>query len=484
MRLRSNIFIQLVGNGTNTLAYFLLTPFLVASVGLERYGILLIILGLVIYVSIAELGLGIATSREIAASDPSRSGDIFGHSLLIGMGLGCVGGALFCLLTFPTIARFLVEEPEIISELSKARWSLFALGMSAVLSGIPIGALYGLSKFVSMNVMNLVTTILVTTSPALYAATIGIDISGLIGSIAMARLLALMIGIGLCILFGLKPKSSVQPPLLRTLLSYGGWATASSMLHRVTNSIDRILVSGMVGAATVAYFVVPQSVLSRTQIFGSALMSSAFPKLAKDPENGGLVQECFRGLFLLSPMFVVGIFLLRPALAVWMGTDFALKSYKIAALVSVWAWLELMGQVPYVVLQAKAILQKEAAISSAIVVPNLILLVVAIWMYGAIGAAIISIIRSCAYLILRLKAGLGIEAPFFEIFAHSAVISVASICIVFIPNLNGSTSIIAFLLCFSGAIILNVYYPSAIAIEVFGALRKAFRHIRNRTKQH
>jgi O-antigen/teichoic acid export membrane protein len=428
MPIRAKFGIQLVGGLANTALFVILTPVLVASVGLDRYGLLLLVLSISIYAGLAELGLGLATSREMAAVHPAQRGSILGTALILNLVFSVLAGGIYALFSWAPVSTLLLSGDQMLSkEIMSSGWSLFCLGSTTVLAAATQGALLGLSRFVEGNAINLATTAAALAFPAAYAGLFGSDISGLIFSVAVGRAIFGIVSIFYCCVFVVRPVFAIDVLIARRLLKFGWWSTTSAIIHRVTNSIDRFLLGSITGTAAVAAYAVPQGALARSQILGSALMSAVFPQLAKDPQNDELVRVCYRVTMLLAPAFVAWILAVPLLLELWLGIEFAQAGTAVAILLGVWAWFEAVGYVPYVLLQAAARVHRETLISVTIFLPNLIALIVAIKVAGPEGAAFVAILRSLTFLILRaISAGVN-AIPYPDVALHSACVMLAAL---------------------------------------------------------
>jgi O-antigen/teichoic acid export membrane protein len=386
----------------STFAFIILTPFLLSSLGLERYGVLLLVLGFLIYTNLAELGIGGAVTREIAACDNDRRGRIFGNAMILSAAFACVGGLFFSLLALPTVAGFFVKDLRTIADLEETKGALFALGALSILGGVPRGVLLGLSHFVQLNFVGVFSAVGSLVAPALYAGIFGIDLLGLIASVALAHFLTLMLSLALCMFVGERPEFQYDRSIARTLVSYGGWSTASAVLHRLTNSLDRFAISALVGPAAVPLFAIPDGALNRAQLISNALLSAAFPRLARAPYDKALIETCYRSVLSLTPLFVIGIAVLQPLLSFWLDADFAELAHRPAVLLAVAVWADMVGKVPWTLLGARSQMSVEAKISSIIVIPNIILIIGLIKFFGVTGAAIAAVIRAFYFMISRL----------------------------------------------------------------------------------
>ena len=328
MRIRTQFAIQLGGGILNTLVLLAFTPILVRTLGLERYGVLLLVLGFALYAGLAEFGVGMATARFIAkAEDELERSRVLGASLMVSAPLAAVAGGLFACLSFRDLGMKVGLSNSVAIELENARAALFFLGMSLVLSSVLSGLMYGLQRFIALNLISLLSTATYTLAPAGYAVVIGHDISGLIWSVDLGQLLLITVGMVLCGRAHFYPVfRGVDATLIRGLFHYGAWSTLGSALHRATNSIDRPFIGALIGAATIPFFAVPQSIVSRSSIVVGALTGSVFPRLSRLEGTSAyreLLKTCYRSACSLAPLYIIGILVFPLFLKFWLGSAFA-----------------------------------------------------------------------------------------------------------------------------------------------------------------
>jgi len=364
---------------------------------------LLLVLGFLIYTNLAELGIGGAVTREIATVENGMRGRIFGNAMMLSIAFASIGGLLFAQLALPAIANLFLKDPRTIAELAQSGGALFALGALSILGGVPRGVLFGLSHFVPLNLVSVFSAVGSLVAPALYVAFVGEDLSGLIAAVASAHFATFILTLALCLWTGVRPKFQYDRSITCALVSYGGWSTTSGVLHRLTNSMDRLVISALAGPAAVPYFAIPEGALNRAHLISGALLSAAFPRLARSPYDAALIETCYRAVLLMTPLFVIGIAVLYPVLSLWLGSEFAKMAHVPAIFLAFAIWTDIIGRVPYALLGARSEMRKEANIAASILVPNLALLISAIYLFGVTGAATVAIIRSFAFLLQRVR---------------------------------------------------------------------------------
>lgn len=431
MRIRTQFAIQLGGGILNTLVLLAFTPILVRTLGLERYGVLLLVLGFALYAGLAEFGVGMATARFIAkAEDELERSRVLGASLMVSAPLAAVAGGLFACLSFRDLGMKVGLSNSVAIELENARAALFFLGMSLVLSSVLSGLMYGLQRFIALNLISLLSTATYTLAPAGYAVVIGHDISGLIWSVDLGQLLLITVGMVLCGRAHFYPVfRGVDATLIRGLFHYGAWSTLGSALHRATNSIDRPFIGALIGAATIPFFAVPQSIVSRSSIVVGALTGSVFPRLSRLEGTSAyreLLKTCYRSACSLAPLYIIGILVFPLFLKFWLGSAFAESAAAVAILLGLAGWLDAIGSVPYAALTATHKISRESKLASLVLLPNLGLLCISLIYFGILGAAGVAVARSAAYLIGRILVADLKAAPLIDICLQTFLVSLAS----------------------------------------------------------
>lgn len=439
MRIRAQFAIQLIGGILNSLVLLALTPFLVRTLGLDRYGVLLLILGFALYAGLAEFGLGMATACYVSkANDQAERTRILGASLLVSAPLAVIAGTLFSCLSLPTLGVKFGLHGSSVAELENARMALFLFGTSIVVCSVFNGLLYGLQRFVAMNLINTLSSALFILGPTVCAILFGNQIWRLVLTIALGQWIIILVYVGLCFRGKLYPTfRNVDSKLLKALLMYGAWSTFGGLLHRMTNSIDRPFIAGLVGTAAIPIFAVPQSIISRSNVIVGALAGAVIPRFAKTEGTSAhsrLLDACYRSTCALGPVYVIAILALHPFLDIWLGSNFAKSALNTAVVLAVASWVDAIGTVPYAALLATDSIRKEGKLAAVILIPNAGALWFSLLTFGVLGAAVVAAARSVAYLIGRIFITGFRVAPIFEIFSQSCFVILAGVVAVLFPD--------------------------------------------------
>lgn len=409
-----------LGGTVLPLALSLLTvPAYIALIGEARYGVLSVAFLLLGYFGLFDLGLGAATAQRIAAAgDAAREdvADIFWTALLLNLGLGCLGG----LLIWPAADYFFgyvfKADPGLRAEmLAAVPWLALALPL-ATLSGVLTGALQGKSRFFEINVVSVVTSVLTQLVPLAVAWRIGVHLALLLPAVVASRLVAIAILYARCrvhVLEGARARFSRKDA--RALLHFGGWVTVTSLVGPLMVVLDRFVIGAMLGARSVAYYVVPFQLVEKSLVFPAALCSALFPRMSGLPtkESLPLARSAMQALAaLMTPLVIAGLFLIEPFLRWWLNPGLAFHASTPARILLLGFWANSFARIPYVALQAAGRPGVIAKCHLAELLPYLGALYLGLATWGLPGAALafsVRVVVDCGLLLGLagfLRAGL------------------------------------------------------------------------------
>ena len=186
---------NLVGSVIPIVLSLVTVPLYLHLVGVERYGVLAIAWLLLGYFGLFDLGLGRATAFRIAslreASHQARA-DTYWAALVVNALMGAVGAAALWFVSVNFFAGvFKVDEglrPEVLRAMP-----LLALSVPvATLNGVLTGAVQGRERFLEINVISTISTVLFQLVPLAIAWLLGPDLVPILIGALGARLFALV----------------------------------------------------------------------------------------------------------------------------------------------------------------------------------------------------------------------------------------------------------------------------------------------------
>ncbi|AEC21701.1 polysaccharide biosynthesis protein [Pusillimonas sp. T7-7] len=414
MSLKKNAGWNLVGSGAPLLVGLLCIPYLVKQIGIEAFGILTLIWALIGYFSLFDFGLGRALTQQIAKCLDTPAAiqipSLARVGLLFTFLTGVVGGVVLALLVDVLVYDWLNISAGLQST-TKTSLLIAALGIPlATLTTGSRGIVEAYQDFKSVNLIRLWLGVATFALPVVSVWLFGPSLIGCVAALVVARLVA-------CVAQWVSASRrlpagwrvvSLQSSSLKALLSQGGWMTVSNLIGPLVLTVDRFVIASLVAAGVVAYYTVPVDVMVRLLIVPSALAGALFPKLTSVLQYSRLEAAALYSQSLKAITIVmVPICLVMAAgsywgLALWIDAEFAARSWTIASILSVGILCNSIAFVPFSTIQAGGAARVTALVNISVVCLYIPVLLVLVYKYGVVGAAIAWVFRAAIDMILLL----------------------------------------------------------------------------------
>jgi O-antigen/teichoic acid export membrane protein len=357
--IRRNTTYNLVGASLQLIGALATVPIYVNLIGPARYGVLAIAWILLGYFGLFDLGLGRATAFRISSrrdESAAARAETFWAAIAVNLGMGAVGGLILWVAAGYFFAHWFkvpaALRPEIISAVP-----LLALAVPvATMSGVLSGALQAREKFLSLNVVGLVASLLFQLLPLGVVILWGPNLVQLLLAALGSRLLSLVAMAVLChyeLLQGQKP--TLNRSEIPHLLKYGGWVTVTSLVAPLLVISDRFAIGATLGAVSVAIYAIPYQPAKQIQMVPASLLSAMFPRISAGTpeERRGYAQNATLTIVsLISLPILGGIFLADPALRLWVGQSLGSQAAPVGRIFLIAFWFNAIAMVPYTSLQA------------------------------------------------------------------------------------------------------------------------------------
>ncbi len=402
-------------------------PYLISSLGVEAFGVLTLVWALIGYFSLFDFGLGRALTQQIATkqslgliSDIPRvikTGLVF--TALTGL-LG--GGVLFGLAPKLSQSWLNVSADLQNDTLNSLLIAAFGIPFTTLTTGLR-GVLEGFEDFKIVNILRIILGVANFGLPVLAILLFGQSLEYAVASLIIARLLVFMFHLVLV-------NKKIGDKWMRIRLSvgdfkgvagFGFWMTVSNVISPLMVTADRFFISAVVGAVSVAYYTVPFEVLVRILIIPGALTVALFPKITAliNIDAAAAKYLYLKSLrivaVVLAPIVLITIACSHFGLSIWIGEDFADKSWLVMAILVFGIGFNGMAQVPYAAIQAAGNVRITALIHVFELIFYIPLLFASLKMFGINGAACAWVIRVLVdFLILQHFAGNIFKKPIYE----------------------------------------------------------------------
>lgn len=403
MSIQRNATYNLIGSVVPLAVSLITIPIYLGQIGEARYGVLAVAWLLLGYFGLFDLGLGRAVTQRIAALEKGSTEErasAFWTAFILNAGLGVVGGLLIWPIAEYFFGSVFKIDDALRSEMDSAiPWLVLAVPM-ATLSGVLTGALQGRGRFLELNLISVSGTVLFQILPLLAVLIWGPDLALILPAALLVRLLTLVILFESCrrLIFH-NCAVRFASDQARQLLRFGGWVTVTALVGPIMVVFDRFIIGALLGANAVTYYTVPFQLSERSTIISNALTSAIFPRFASAglEEEQRLAAEGLRALaVVVTPLMVMGIFLIEPFLTWWISPDFARQSLLVGQIILLGFWINSFAKIPYAQLQARGRPDLVAKCHLGEIVPFLGLLYFALNQFGLAGAATVFSIRVLA----------------------------------------------------------------------------------------
>lgn len=400
----SHISWNLVGLALPLLIAAITVPYLLGTLGAQRFGLLALAWGLIGYAGALDLGIGRATTQRIAALRDGDDENEVPNVLATATRLTLVtGGAAMLLIAFAAwvgIGKWAHADEVPFSEMQRAIFLLgLALPMQAV-SATYRGVSEAYLNFRNINILRI----------ALGAANFGlpyvislfsIRIDILIVSLVVSRALALWFyrKFALQCISSLKTRGSYSRSVAGQLFQFGGWYTLSGILSPLMVQADRFLIAVLIGASAVTVYVIPYEITVQALILSSAVSTVAFPAISRLLViDRGAAIKLFRTwlyrivIIMVLAMSIVAI-ILPDVLTLWLHKSAEPASVTVGRILCLGVVANSIGAMFFALLHAEG-KTKTTAMMHLIEFPLFVaMLVPLIKVYGVVGAAIAWAIR-------------------------------------------------------------------------------------------
>lgn len=415
MSVSRNTLHNIAGATVPLIVALVTVPLYLRFIGEARFGALSIVWVLLGYFGLFDLGLSRATANSIARLNDAPVADreeVFWSACAVNLALGFLGGLCLYLVGKPALGQWLKMTPALhVEAVAALPWIAGSVPI-ATLSGVLAGVLEGRQRFAVVNLIQATGTILFQVVPLLAAVIIGPQLPVIIPVAVIVRALSMIPFVfALRSALPLRGRARLRFARVRELLGYGAWVTVSNVIGPVLDSLDRLLIGVVLGAAFVPAYTVPFSLVARTQVLARALSRTLFPYLSAEPlgqaRNRVLDSVVTMGA-LMIPFAVVGMFALRPFLVLWMGPEFAVRAAPVGEMLLCGMWLNGLASIPLAMLQAQGRPDTVAKFHVLELPPFVVLLWFALRYFGLTGAAFAWVIRATIdAILLTLAAGIG-----------------------------------------------------------------------------
>jgi O-antigen/teichoic acid export membrane protein len=317
---------------------------------------------------------------------------------------------------------------------------LIAVVPVVLANGLLVGAMKGRERFAEVNLVSSASSVLMAILPLCAALLFSPRLDLLIAMSLLARAGAVIVQF-----FQVRkaiPLGPVQPPrrhMARSLLSFGGWVSATSLLTPLLASFDRLAIGSMLGAAAVSLYAIPYNLASRTTMLSASLGSALLPRFAAidESQREALEREGIAVIATaLTPLMIGAMFVMGPFLRLWIGDTLGARAEPIAIIFLVGWWANAFAVVALTRIQGSG----RPDIVTKLLLAQLPFYFAALWAamhwWGLMGAAVAWTLRAIVdpLVLLALNRQLRHTAP--RLLLNGALVCAAAAAAVLLDYQN------------------------------------------------
>lgn len=377
---------NMVGMVVPTIIAIPILGIMARKMGVESFGLFTLLFSLIGYASIFDIGISRAVTRMIALyrNDKNVSNEIMSTSSWSIIALSIISALILFFLSAQITKWLNVTDNYYSDTILSIRIMAFSIPLF-LLTQIWLGYLEGLESFAIINKQKVFTSSLMSILPL-----IGLYIHNSLSSAVIGLLIARFFT---CIIvFFITKKNNVALfktfnfNILKKLLSFGGWLTASNIISPIMVYFDRFILSNISGADVVAKYTAPSDLVNRLGIIPGSIAKALFPKLTlnNDSYKQGLFLLGISAFIMILPLFIFA----NDILTIWLGKEYSGLPATILQILLVGFFFNSLAQAPFASIQAKGYSKITAYVHLVEVVPYLVILYLLINLLGVTGVAV------------------------------------------------------------------------------------------------
>ena len=362
--LARNTVWNVAGQALPMLAALVSIPILISHLGASRFGVLTLAWAMIGYFSLFDFGLGRALTQAVASrlgsfKEEAELPEIVWTALAIMFALGIVSGAVLSAVS-PWLVDTLLKVPPVLRDESVHAFILLGVSMPAVVCTAAFrGLLEAHQDFGAATALRLPLAISTFVAP-LVVLPFSTRLVPIVAVLIVGRYITWAAHVVVCA--RLYAYLRVRPAMARRsvvpLLRFGGWMTASNIVSPLMTYLDRFYIGAVLALAAVAHYVTPYEIVTRLQIFPSAMIGVLFPAFAATyvadrNRTAALFDRSLRVLIVITFPLILGVILFaREGLRLWVGPAFAVASTPVLQWLAVGVFANSLAQSPFAMLQS------------------------------------------------------------------------------------------------------------------------------------
>ena len=399
-----NTFLNLAGRIIPLVLALVAVPLLVKALGTDRYGLLALFWVIVGYLGLLDMGIGRTTTKFVAERLANHRTEeipvVVWTSWWMLAALGSIAGLVLVALV-PVLVGHVLHVPAYLNREAATSMYWLALMLPLMISNAGMqGLLEAQQRFDILNAIQIpvsITGYVIPVAVSFYTK----DLSIVIIALLITKIVVWGVYFWICLssMPALRTHWKMSGRHLREMLRFGGWLTVSNIVSPLMVNLDRFVIGSLVSLQSVAYYTVPYSLVTQLWMIPTSLIPVLFPAFSglaasRGAAFGRVYRQAVKYIFLAMIPFTIGLMALSgDVLSIWLGSEFALNSSTVMAVLALGVLLNSLAYVPYALVQASGRPDVTAKFHLLEIVPYLALVWWATSNYGILGTAVVWLLR-------------------------------------------------------------------------------------------
>ena len=402
--LTQNTILNLAGQLIPGIIGLVSIPLLITHIGKDRFGLLSLVWTVISYFTLFDLGLDQALVKLVAEKIGDRAEEeipgIFWNALLILTVMSVIGSMILFALT-PFLVRSVFKIPDLLQD--EAIRSFYCLSLSLILITLTAsfrGVLEARQRFGFANLLYSLMGVSIFVGPLIVSFWTA-DLFALVFMLLLVRVFIFVAHAWF--VFYLYPElrnpGRIEKNILRRLFRFAAWMTVSNIISPIMVYFDRFILAAIVPIGFLGFYTTPYEVVNRLLVIPGSVVRTIFPTFAflgveKSRGVEVIFVRCVKLiLFVMFPTILLLVYFGGEGLNLWLGAEFAEKSYRVLQVLSIGILLNGIAFIPSTLLQSA----ERPDLGAKIHLLEFPFYLPAVWLmanhFGLLGAAIAFTVR-------------------------------------------------------------------------------------------
>jgi O-antigen/teichoic acid export membrane protein len=413
--LKRNLVANLAGTlwfGGVTVA---LVPVYVRLLGIEAFGLIAFQTTLAGIIALCDLGLSLATNRELARLSVSPAGAAESRSVtrtteIVYWSIGAAVGAILLALSPVIASRWLnIQHLPLDVAAQAVAWAIVAAILYFPYAFYAAG-LFGLQRHVAANAILIAGTTLRAGGSLIVLLVVVRDVRALFAWQAFASLVQTLAAA--IVLYRALPAGPGRfaMPLLRRMFTFARGVALSGTLGLIATQVDKLAVSKLLPLAVFGYYSIAGMIAAAIALAVTPVQTTVFPRFSQLVAigDGAGLRRAYHGATqtlaaMLMPMSAVAIVFAYEILLVWTGdATVARAAHWVAMLLIAGAAMNALSHISHAVQLAHGWTTPAVLANAVQLVVMIPLTLFVVRRYGAVGAAAVWAVLQLSFLTISL----------------------------------------------------------------------------------